>query len=87
MMSTMLLKAPDLTLSSIDESRVSPYELLLQKVHKINKEMHLNIIHFPPDFFYDEDRMACFLFDLQNFPTRTVLQRLEKEGAVIKQPT
>ncbi len=82
MISTMLLVNPTFTLDILQE-RDTPRSLLFRKIRKANRLLNLNIQKFPPGFPDDEDRMAQFLFDIQNFPIPLVLQRLQEAGAIL----
>lgn len=77
-----------IVLSNDEEFRIylheSPQTLLARKIKKINHDCNLHISKFPERFFYDEDRMACFLYDLKHFPIQMVLDRLVTEGARVE---
>ena len=54
-----------------------------KKVLQVNDEMKLGIQVFPKGFLSSEEWMSKFLFDIFNLPQRLVMERLERDGAVI----
>lgn len=61
----------------------SPEISMRDKIIHLNKEMSLNINHYPPGFFDREDDMALFMFDLMHFPTDMVIDRFILSGGSV----
>lgn len=62
----------------------TPTHLLKAHLSDLLQDHSLKIIRYPFNFFED-DRLACFLFDFYNFPFDVVKERFEKEGGKIIQ--
>lgn len=60
----------------------TPTYLLKSYLSGISKEHNFKIIKYPFNFFQD-DKLACFLFDFYHFPFDQVMERFEKEGGKI----
>ena len=58
--------------------------MVLRDLVEVKKQqLGFEIIDYPIGFFND-DRIACFLFDLDRFPLARVIERFESEGGSIK---
>ena len=73
----------EIDLLKIHKVSQSPLIMLQDAVFAINKKMKLNVLRFPTGFLYDENAMACFLFDIVNFPKEMVLKRIALQGGVV----
>ena len=60
----------------------TPSHYLRAQISEKKDTMKFEITRYPPGFF-DEERMALFLFDLEHFPLERVIQRFESEGGRI----
>lgn len=60
----------------------TPTFLLKGHLSDICKLHNLKIVKYPFNFF-EEDKLACFIFDFYNFPFDMVMERFEKDGGKI----
>lgn len=60
----------------------TPTHLLRSYLSNLTFEYNFKITRYPPNFFED-DRLACFIFDFHTFPFDMVIERFEKEGGKI----
>lgn len=61
----------------------TPVFLLRSYISEMCIKHHFKIVRYPFDFYDNEDRLACFIFDFYHFPFDQVMERFEKEGGKI----
>jgi hypothetical protein len=57
--------------------------VLRDLVDEKKRQIGFEIVDYPIGFF-DEDTIACFLFDLDNIPFKRVVESFERDGGSIK---
>lgn len=60
----------------------SPHRMLHSAICNKKIELCFDIIRYP--IVWNEDKMCCFLFDLQHFPLERVVKRFEEDGGIIR---
>lgn len=60
----------------------TPTYMLKAYISDLSATHNFKIVKYPFNFF-EEDRLACFLFDFYHFPFDQVMERFEKEGGKI----